>query len=118
MIAHVVLYELRPDLSLTQREAFNHALETALAAIPYIRRSCFGRRRSFGFGYERAMATTYEYFALLEFDNADLLEQYLEHDAHHTLATLFWASTARTLVFDYEVADDVAAALAEWARTP
>jgi Stress responsive A/B Barrel Domain len=118
VIAHVVLYELRPDLTLEDREAFNRALEAALAVIPFIRRSCFGRRRTFGLSYERAMNTTFEFFALLEFDNAHTLQQYLEHAAHITLGTLFWSSTARTLVFDYEIPDDLTVALREWARTP
>jgi hypothetical protein len=118
VIAHVVLYELRPDLTREDREAFNRALEAALAVIPFIRRSCFGRRRTFGMSYERAMSTTFEFFALFEFDDAHALRQYLEHEAHRTLGTLFWSSTARTLVFDYDVPDDLTAALQEWTRTP
>jgi hypothetical protein len=105
VIAHVVLYELRPDLTPAERARFAAALRAAVTAIPTIRRVNIGRRRSIGASYDSAMPAGYGFIGILEFDDEAGLKAYLEHPAHAELGTLFWQCSARTLVFDYELTD-------------
>ena len=44
MIAHLVLYELRPDISEEDRAQFLAALDKAVTTIPTVRGVRFGRR--------------------------------------------------------------------------
>ena len=52
MIAHVVLYQPRPDLTAADRARLNDALTAALRAIPSIRRARVGSRVRHGAAYE------------------------------------------------------------------
>lgn len=106
MIAHVVLFEPRADLTDAERAQVLDDLQRAAREIPSIRRFRIGRRLRHGLpGYEQAM-TNYEYAAILEFDDREGLEAYLRHPAHETAGRHFTASAARALAYDYEV-DDV-----------
>lgn len=107
MIAHVVLYELRPDLTPAERTRFVEALRQAVVGIPAIRRVRIGRRRRVGASYEAVASSSYEFIGILEFDDEAGLREYLEHPAHVDLGRLFWEFSARTLVFDYELTDDL-----------
>lgn len=116
MVAHVVLYQLRPDLSDAERTRVNAALVAAFSTIPTIRRYRVGRRLSIGTGYEAAIPARFDFFGVLEFDDEDGLRAYLEHPAHAELGALFWSCGERTLVFDYALAEgDLATAIAGWA---
>jgi hypothetical protein len=115
MIAHVVLYELRPDLTPAERTRFAATLRQAVAAIPTIRRIRIGRRRRIGVSYEAAAPASYEFIGILEFDDEAGLKQYLEHAAHAALGQLFWEFSARALVFDYELTDDLEV-VSSWVR--
>ena len=116
MIAHLVLYQVRDDLTVDERAHFTSALETALHSIPCIRRTVIGRRKAMGVSYEKAMVSTYEYVAILEFDDEAGLREYLEHPAHAELGALFWSCSSRVLVFDYETVEgrDLQNALTGW----
>jgi hypothetical protein len=107
MIAHVVLYELRSNLTPDQRTRFAAALRHAVTAIPAIRRIRIGRRRRVGASYDAAASASYEFIGILEFDDEAGLREYLEHPAHAALGELFWEFSARSLVFDYELTDDL-----------
>jgi hypothetical protein len=107
MIAHVVLYELRPDLAPADRERFSAALRQAASEIPTLRRVRIGRRRHIGASYETAMPVSYGFIGILEFDDEAGLKEYLEHPAHITLGQLFWQFSERSLVFDYELTGDL-----------
>ena len=116
MWAHVVLFDLRPDLTVEERGRFIAALRHALTSIPSIRRHVVGRRQSIGAGYETAAAEGFGYLGVLEFDDRAGLEQYLAHPAHQELGALFWSCSSRTLVLDVELAGpDLARTFAEWA---
>lgn len=106
MIAHVVLFSPRPDLTADARQDLAAAFETALRNIPSIRRAHVGRRVTHGRPYEQLMAVDYEYAAVLEFDSLDDLKAYLNHPAHEQLATRFFAAFKEALMYDFEMVGD------------
>ena len=99
MIAHVVLFRLRPGVSAADRRALIDAFATALQEISAIRR---GRVR-IGRSYEDLIQTDLPYAAILEFDDADGVRAYLDHPAHEGISTRFFAAIAETLIYDFEV---------------
>jgi len=115
VIAHLVLFRLRTDLSAADRTALIQAFDAGLRTIPSVRRASVGRRQVHGAGYEGA-APDFPYAAVLEFDDVEALQAYLRHAAHAAPAQQFFAATEATMVFDYEMVegDAVAAAAARW----
>ena len=103
MIAHVVLFRPRPDLSAEERSALVDAFALALREIPSIRRSRVGRRVTHGRAYEQLMRENYEYAAVLEFDDFAGLKAYLGHPAHEQLGERFFATFEAALMYDYEL---------------
>ncbi|HYS25427.1 MAG TPA: Dabb family protein [Vicinamibacterales bacterium] len=103
MIAHVVLFRLRPDVSVAERRALLDTWETALRDIPSIRRATVGQRIRVGRAYEDLIHTDFPYAAILEFDDTDGLRAYLDHPAHEPIATRFFAALADTLIYDFDV---------------
>ena len=103
MIAHVVLFRPRPDLSNVESRALIDAFATALRAIPSIRRARVGRRVRIGRSYEDLIHADFPYAAILEFDDADGVRAYLDHPAHEAISTRFFAAIADTLIYDFEV---------------
>ena len=115
MVAHLVLFDLLPDLDVTARQRFNDALLHALGAIPSVRQFRVGRRFSIGAAYEAKANGSFDCFSVIEFDDEAGLRAYLAHPAHAELGALFWSSTTRTLVLDYAIAEgDLGRALATW----
>jgi len=112
MIAHIVLFRLRGDLSTSARAALAVAFQTALREIPSIRRANVGRRLLQGHAYETLMKTDYEYAAVLEFDDANALVAYLAHPAHEQLATHFYQAFEDALMYDFELQEGKAGAAA------
>jgi hypothetical protein len=113
-VAHVVLFDLRPDLDAEGTRRFCDALMHALGAIPTVQRCRVGRRLAFGAGYEHAL-DGYAFMAVIEFEDLAALRVYLDHPAHAELGAMFWSSTSRTLVLDFELAgDDLSRAFASW----
>ncbi|MCA1650596.1 MAG: Dabb family protein [Acidobacteria bacterium] len=106
MIAHVVLFRPRADLTDADRQRLLDDLTAAVAAIPEIRRLRIGRRMVHGLpGYEQAMHEDFEYAALMEFDDVDGLRAYLAHPSHAEVGRHFIASAAAALAYDYELVD-------------
>ena len=103
MIAHVILFRPRPDVSLSERHAIIDAYALALRDIAAIRRARVGRRVRIGRAYEEMMRTDFPYAAILEFDDLDGLRAYLEHPAHEDMAEKLFAAVAETLVYDFEM---------------
>jgi hypothetical protein len=103
VIAHVVLFRPRANLSAREREELVHAFSTALNEIPTLRRSRVGRRVTHGRPYEQLMREHYEYAAVLEFDDVSGLKTYLEHPAHEKLGEMFFASCDAVLVYDFDL---------------
>jgi hypothetical protein len=115
MIAHVVLYQPRPDLSAADRGRFHGALAAALREIPSIRRARVGTRVRHGAAYEHVMAADFEFIGVLEFDDVAGLQAYLAHPAHAELGTLFYTSNTAALAYDYDLPDaDPLATIATW----
>jgi hypothetical protein len=106
MLAHVLLFRPRRDLAPDARQELIAAFDTALSAIPSIRRWRIGPRVVFGHAYETRMRVDYPYLAILEFENAAALTAYLEHPAHAQLAARFFAAVEDLLVYDFEMVDE------------
>ena len=82
MIAHVVLFRPKPQLTADERSAFVATLEHALNNIAVIKRSRVGRRITIGRQYDLQNADDYPFAAILEFENEIDLRAYLDHSAH------------------------------------
>jgi hypothetical protein len=106
MIAHVVLFSPKPDLSASDRRALLDALVAASTEIPWIKRFRMGKRVKHWLpGYEQLMRDDYEFAAIIEFDDMDGLRAYLSHPSHAVIGRHFTASASRSLAYDYELSD-------------
>ena len=105
MIAHVVLFRPKPELSDGERQAFVDALEHALTNIDLIKRATIGRRLTLGRLYDQQNAADFPFAAILEFATEADLRAYLEHPAHMTLGRQFYFASEQSLVFDYALLD-------------
>jgi hypothetical protein len=106
MIAHVVLFSPRANLSLETRRELLGSITAAARGIQGVRRFRVGRRITHGVpGYEEVMRDDYEYAAIVEFDDLDGLKAYLAHPAHVALGEFFTSQAARSLAYDYEMMD-------------
>jgi antibiotic biosynthesis monooxygenase (ABM) superfamily enzyme len=103
VIAHLVLFRPRPDLSVSERESLAAVFAAALREIPTIRHAWVGHRFTHGRGYEQLMRVDYEYAAVLQFDDAEGLLAYLEHPAHQQLGERFFNAFADALMYDFEL---------------
>jgi hypothetical protein len=103
VIAHVVLFRLRPTLSDDERRALVRAWSAALAGIPAIRRARVGRRIRIGRSYEELASTDLPYAAILEFDDVEGLRAYLDHPAHAPVATQLFAALEQAMIYDFEM---------------
>ena len=104
MIAHVILFQPRPDLSESERRAVIDSLEAAVSGIPAVRGIHIGRRVTHGLpGYEQAMRDRYDYAAILQFDDIEGLKAYLVHPLHAALAQHFTTAASAALAYDYEL---------------
>jgi Stress responsive A/B Barrel Domain len=97
---------LRPDVSVADRRELIDAWANALGAIPSIRRARIGRRLRVGRSYELLTQIDLPYAAILEFDDVDGLQAYLDHPAHEALSTKLFAVIADTLIYDFDVTAD------------
>jgi hypothetical protein len=102
MIAHVVLFRPKPELTPDERRPFVEALEQALAGIDLIARATIGRRVTLGRLYDQQNAADFPFAAILEFATEADLRAYLEHPAHVNLGRQFYLTSEQSLVFDYE----------------
>lgn len=112
MIAHIVLFRPRPDLSAEARQALVAAFEAALHQMPSIRRARVGRRIVVGRPYEALMRVDYPYAAVIEFDDRTGFTAYLEHARHEQLAAQFFNAFEDALMYDFDLRD-VTAGLAD-----
>ena len=108
MTIHLVLFRPRADLTTDQRTALASSFELALRDIPAIRRARVGRRVMLGRAYEELMRSDYPYAAIIEFDDTTALRAYLDHSAHHQLATRFFEAFDDALIYDFELVDGTA----------
>ena len=105
MIAHVVLFSPKPDLSPSDRRALLDALVSSSAEIPSIKRFRVGKRvKHWMPGYEQLMRDDYEFAAIIEFEDMEGLKAYLGHPSHAVIGRHFTVSASRSLAYDYELA--------------
>ena len=102
MIAHVVLFRPKPDLSTEDRRALVNAFERAVRDIPSVRAVRVGRRVTHGAGYEQAMPDTGEFLIVIDFDDVKGLQAYLRHPVHQELGERFYQSLTSTFIYDFE----------------
>jgi hypothetical protein len=105
VIAHVVLFQPRPNLSPAQRDAFAQSFERALTTIPEVRRARVGERRNLGRPYDEMNARDFPYVAIIEFDSEADLRAYLDHPAHQDLGQRFYEHANAALVYDFELSE-------------
>jgi Stress responsive A/B Barrel Domain len=103
VIAHVVLFKPRADLTLDDRARFVAALKRAVSEIPSIRHVRVGRRVRIGADYERLTADTVDFLAVIEFEDLRALRAYLSHPVHDELGRQFNASLQAAQVYDFEL---------------
>jgi hypothetical protein len=113
VVAHVVLFRPKPELTSDERRAFLAALQHALTSIPVIQRARVGRRLRLGRQYDSLNPQDFPYAAILEFASDDDLREYLEHPAHEMLGAQFYITSQAAMVLDFELLDgaDVSALL-------
>ena len=109
MIAHLVLFRPRPNLSDADRQGLADGLVGALQAIPSIRRARIGRRVTHGRAYESLMRVDYTYAARLEFDDVEGVKAYLQHPAHEGLGNRFFETFEEALMYDFDLKEGVEA---------
>jgi hypothetical protein len=105
MLCHVVLFRPRPDLTSDEVAELVRAVEEAHRVIPSIRRFHVGRRVVHGAGYEAVMRESFDYAAIIEFEDLAGLKAYLDHPAHRALGPRFMRSFESSVIFDYEMTD-------------
>ncbi len=103
MVAHIVLFRPKADITPSDQQAMFHALQAAAAGIPSVRRFHVGTRLTHGPGYEQLMTEDYPYAAVIEFDDLAGLQSYLQHPAHQHLGELFYRLLDAGMVYDYEM---------------
>jgi len=103
MIAHLVLLQPKPDLTIEQRAAALETIRASAGNLPDVRRFQLGRRVKHGLpGYEQLMKQDFEYALIVEVDDLDALKRYLLAPAHEALGELFYTATAAALAYDYD----------------
>jgi hypothetical protein len=106
MIAHVILFKPKPELTPADRDGILRTLTSAASDIPGLRRFRVGRRIRHGLpGYEQAMREDFEFVVIIEVDDVDALKAYLLHSSHASLGSHFTQSAAAALAYDYELVD-------------
>jgi len=105
MVAHVVLFRPKPQLTAVERADFIAALEHALQDIALIKRARVGRRITVGRQYDQENAETYPFAAILEFEDEAGLRAYLDHPAHRALGEQFYLTAESAMVFDYDLVE-------------
>jgi hypothetical protein len=106
VIAHVILFNPKPELTPESRRELLEALTAAATRIPSIRTFRVGRRVKHGLpGYEQMMRDDYEFAAIIDFDDLDGLKAYLAHPSHASLGRHFSESSSRSLAYDYTLVD-------------
>jgi hypothetical protein len=103
VIAHVILFKPRPDLSVTDRLALATTFEQAAKAIPSVRRVTVGKRIAHGTAYETSSPDVADFIIILEFENLDGLQMYLRDPAHEELAFHYRHSLVANVAYDFEI---------------
>ena len=108
MIAHVVLFNPRADLTAERMRAFTEAMGDCFRSLDHIKRAMVGRRVEVDPGYARSFGDkTYHFAAVLEFEDKAGLVAYLRHPKHEELGRLFWECCESTVVSEHHMIDAI-----------
>ena len=103
MIAHLVLFEPKASTTVDERDAFFELMRTAFGEIEAVKRSVVGRRQRLGVAYEDKLGDLiYSYASVVEFEDINGLEIYLQHPLHVKVGQLFWQHCERTMIVDVD----------------
>jgi hypothetical protein len=106
MIAHIVFFTPKGDVSDADRRSFALCLQATFRTVDAISRAFLGRALDIDPGYARHFGDkTYEFAAVLEFTDREALVKYLTHPAHDELGRLFWLYCEATIILEVECAD-------------
>jgi hypothetical protein len=106
VIAHIVLFNPKPNLSTQDVQLFAQQLRLTVNSVTSVRRAMVGKRLAVQDGDHRNFGdATYEFAAVVEFDDPDGLSAYLAHPAHQELGRLFWLYCASTVVVEVRSVD-------------
>ena len=106
MIAHVILFKPKGELSDVERQALLGQLTAAARGISSIKRLRIGKRITHGLpGYEQAMREDFQFSMIVEVDDLEGLKAYLAHPLHKAIGQHFTQSSSAALAYDYELQD-------------
>jgi len=106
VISHIVLFNAKPNLSRADVQVFAQQLRATMVAAASVRRATVGRRIPISSDDRRDFGdATYEFAAIVEFDDKNGLTEYLKHPMHQDLGRLFWLHCASTVVLEVEAVD-------------
>jgi hypothetical protein len=106
MIAHIVLFQPKKELSAEATQLFVDTLTKGFREIPGIRWVRVGKKMEDGVAYAQELGhTPYSHAAVLEFSDRDTFVRYLEHPAHIAIGRQFWEACASTLILDVQTVD-------------
>lgn len=104
MFAHILMFTPKPDLSDEKKRSFARVFRRAVQEIPSVQRAVVGRSHVTAATYGTQLGLkTYEYAAVLEFDDKQGLVDYLNHDAHRELGKMFWDVCEETAIVDCDL---------------
>ena len=108
MITHIVLFQPKAGVTPAQKQDLADAVQLACTQAASVRRFEIARVIDAGAGYSKQFGEkTYEYVAVIEFDDRQGLAEYLNHPAHERLAKLFWEACEATRIIDAETMTSV-----------
>lgn len=106
VIQHIVLFTPKPELTAFDLWSFAQEVVRVLANSTDVSRASLGRRKVIDAGYQRSFGDkTYEYAAVIEFNDETALVRYLNCPEHAELGRLFWDTCGETVVSDVDGID-------------
>jgi Stress responsive A/B Barrel Domain len=106
VIAHIVLFKPKDDLTSAQTLLFAQQLKRTMSEVASITRAQVGKRIQSDSAETRKFGdTAYEYSAVIEFKDEPGLVQYLRDPLHRELGRLFWENCQSTVVMEVRSVD-------------
>jgi hypothetical protein len=114
VVAHIVLFNPKRELTTDERQSFAQSIRASVRRIGGVQRALIGRAIAVTPQYDRTFGDkTYEYAAVLEFPDPTALRDYLNHPAHRELGRLFWDNCESAVVMEADLADALTEELAD-----
>ena len=102
MVTHIILFRPKAELSDDQKLDLLEGLQATVRAIPSIRQARIGPRVTHGRpGYEQKMRADLPFAAVLEFDDMEGLQAFLDHSSHVHQAARFMGALEEAFIYDY-----------------